>query len=136
MGESSKNPDRLLDPSAQDFIQFADAQAVISQAFKENRIFEWVSYGMAIILFVFGLILIWTIQPTVSKPLLSRKQANKNLENELQLTQQSLTSKTEASAFQRPRLSVAMLLQKLVGLLVADDLFLRCIPAQLAPHLL
>ena len=102
MSEASKNPERLLDPSAteafqglvadlreallaealrtavggriteddlllaykrlsypsKDSIQFADAQAVISQALKENRIIEWVSYMMAVILFVFGLVLL------------------------------------------------------------------------------
>jgi hypothetical protein len=39
-------------------LQFADAQAVISQALRENRVVEWVSYGMAIVLFVFGLVLL------------------------------------------------------------------------------
>lgn len=39
-------------------IQFADAQAVISQALKENRIVEWVSYVMAVVLFGFGLVLL------------------------------------------------------------------------------
>jgi hypothetical protein len=102
MSEASKNPERLLDPSAneafqglvadlreallsealrtavggritdedllqaykrlsyptRDSIQFADAQAVISQALKENRIIEWVSYVMAVILFAFGLVLL------------------------------------------------------------------------------
>jgi len=48
---------RLSYPS-KDSIQFADAQAVISQALRENRIIEWVCYGMAITLFVFGLILL------------------------------------------------------------------------------
>lgn len=38
--------------------EFADAQTVISQALKENRTFEWVSYEMAVILFVFGLALL------------------------------------------------------------------------------
>jgi len=102
MSEPSKNPERLLDPSAnqafqelvadlreallseaqrtsvggritdedllsaykrlsyptKDSLQFADAQTVISQALKENRIIEWVSYVMAVILFIFGLILL------------------------------------------------------------------------------
>jgi hypothetical protein len=48
---------RLSYPT-KDSIQFADAQAVISQALKENRIFEWVMYVMAVILFVFGLVLL------------------------------------------------------------------------------
>jgi hypothetical protein len=39
-------------------LQFADAQAVISQALRENRAIEWISYGMALVLFVFGLILL------------------------------------------------------------------------------
>jgi hypothetical protein len=39
-------------------LAFADAQAVISRALRENRVFEWVSYGMAIILFVAGLLLL------------------------------------------------------------------------------
>lgn len=37
---------------------FADAQAVITLALKENKIVEWVSYGMAVILFSFGLFLL------------------------------------------------------------------------------
>lgn len=41
-----------------DSLQFADAQAVISQALRENRVVEWVSYGMATVLFVFGLVLL------------------------------------------------------------------------------
>jgi hypothetical protein len=41
-----------------DSLQFADAQAVISQALQENRFLELVSYGMAIVLFVIGLILL------------------------------------------------------------------------------
>jgi hypothetical protein len=48
---------RLQYPS-KDSIQFADAQAVISHAFRENRITEWVSYAMAMTLFVAGLILL------------------------------------------------------------------------------
>jgi hypothetical protein len=32
-----------------------DAQGVVSQALHENRIIEWVSYGMAIVLFLCGL---------------------------------------------------------------------------------
>ena len=43
---------------SKDSLQFSDAQAVISQALKENRIVEWVSYVMAVILFVFGLVLL------------------------------------------------------------------------------
>jgi len=39
-------------------LQFADAQAVISQALKENRTIECVSYVMAVILFGFGLVLL------------------------------------------------------------------------------
>ena len=102
MSEPSKNPERLLDPSAneafqelvsdlreallseaqrtsvggritdedlllaykrleyptKDSLQFADAQAVISHALKENRIIEWLAYVMALILFGFGLILL------------------------------------------------------------------------------
>ena len=45
---------RLSFPSI-DSLQFANAQAVISQALKENRVIEWVSYIMAMILFFFGL---------------------------------------------------------------------------------
>jgi hypothetical protein len=48
---------RLCFPS-KDSIQFADAQAVISQALRENRNLEWVSYGMAVTLFFFGLLLL------------------------------------------------------------------------------
>ncbi len=48
---------RLSYPS-KDSLQFGDAQSVISQALKENRVVEWVSYVMALILFVFGLILL------------------------------------------------------------------------------
>jgi hypothetical protein len=48
---------RLSFPT-KDSIQFADAQAVISQALKENRIFEWVAYVMAVIFFAFGLVLL------------------------------------------------------------------------------
>lgn len=48
---------RLSFPT-KDSLQFADAQAVISQALKENRVIEWVSYVMAVVLFVFGLILL------------------------------------------------------------------------------
>jgi hypothetical protein len=39
-------------------VQFADAQSVISRALRENRILEWVSYAMAITLFLFGLFLL------------------------------------------------------------------------------
>jgi hypothetical protein len=35
-----------------------DAQKIISQALRENRTFEWVSYLMALSLFVFGIILV------------------------------------------------------------------------------
>lgn len=45
---------RLSFPS-KDSLAFADAQSVISQALRENRTFEWVSYGMAIVLFMAGL---------------------------------------------------------------------------------
>ncbi len=41
-------------------LQFADAQAVISQALRENRAFEWISYGMALVLFVFGLVVLYS----------------------------------------------------------------------------
>jgi hypothetical protein len=49
--------DRLSFPN-KDSLAFADAQAVISQALRENKAFEWVAYGMAVILFLFGLILL------------------------------------------------------------------------------
>jgi hypothetical protein len=51
-----------------DSLQFADAQAVISQALRENRVIEWVSYGMAITLFVVGLILLLSgaVSPNVT----------------------------------------------------------------------
>ena len=39
-------------------LAFADAQAVVSQALRENQAFEWVSYGMAVVLFLFGLVLL------------------------------------------------------------------------------
>jgi hypothetical protein len=102
MNEPSKNPERLLDPSAneafqelvsnlreallaeaqktavrgrvteedlllaykrlsfptKDSIQFADAQTVVSQALQENRLVEIVSYAMALVLFLFGLVLL------------------------------------------------------------------------------
>ena len=48
---------RLGWPST-DSLAFADAQAVISQALRENRAFEWISYGMATVLFLFGLVLL------------------------------------------------------------------------------
>lgn len=48
---------RLSYPN-KDSLAFADAQAVISQALSENRTFELISYGMAIVLFVFGLVLL------------------------------------------------------------------------------
>ena len=35
-----------------------DAQAIVSRALRENRMIEWASYGMAILLFVFGLFLL------------------------------------------------------------------------------
>jgi len=35
-----------------------DAQAIISQTLRENRAFEWVSYAMALSLFVLGIILV------------------------------------------------------------------------------
>ncbi len=41
-----------------DALRFADSQAVISQALRENQAIEWISYGMAIVLFVFGLTLL------------------------------------------------------------------------------
>lgn len=49
--------ERLSFPD-KDSLQFGDAQAVISQALRENRVVEWVSYGMATVLFVFGLVLL------------------------------------------------------------------------------
>lgn len=45
---------RLSFPS-RDAMAFDNAQAVISQALRENRVIEWVSYAMAVVLFVFGL---------------------------------------------------------------------------------
>ena len=48
---------RLSFPN-KDSLAFADAQAVISQALRENRALEWVSYGMAVVLFLFGLVLL------------------------------------------------------------------------------
>ncbi len=48
---------RLNFPS-KDARRFNDAQEVISQAFRENRVIEWLSYVMAVILFVFGLVLL------------------------------------------------------------------------------
>jgi hypothetical protein len=48
---------RLSFPN-RDSLEFADAQVVISQAMRENRLFEWVSYGMAVVLFLFGLVLL------------------------------------------------------------------------------
>jgi len=48
---------RLSFPN-QDTLAFADAQAVISQALRENKAFEWFSYGMAVVLFLFGLVLL------------------------------------------------------------------------------
>ena len=49
---------RVLSFPSKEAIQFADAQAIISQALRENRLIEWVSYGMAIVLFIFGLVLL------------------------------------------------------------------------------
>lgn len=49
---------KQLSYPSKESIQFTDAQYVISQALKENRAFEWVSYAMAVILFVFGLAVI------------------------------------------------------------------------------
>ena len=49
---------KRLNFPTKDSLQFADAQAVISQALNENRVLEWVSYAMAIVLFVVGLILL------------------------------------------------------------------------------
>ncbi|MBA3316082.1 MAG: hypothetical protein H0T47_22685 [Planctomycetaceae bacterium] len=45
---------RLEWPARTD-LGLADAQGVVSQALHENRIIEWVSYGMAIVLFLCGL---------------------------------------------------------------------------------
>lgn len=56
--EGLRNAYKRLSFPTKDSLQFADAQAVVSQALKENRIIEWVSYVMAIILFVFGLIML------------------------------------------------------------------------------
>lgn len=39
-------------------LQWVDAQAIISTALSENRKFEWLACGMAILLFVFGLTLL------------------------------------------------------------------------------
>ena len=36
----------------------AEAQLVVSRALRENRMVEWGSYGMAFVLFVFGLVLL------------------------------------------------------------------------------
>lgn len=49
---------KQLSYPSQRSLAIADAQDVISQALKENRIIEWVSYVMAVILFVFGLVLL------------------------------------------------------------------------------
>lgn len=49
---------KRLNFPTKDSLQFGDAQSVISQALKENRVIEWVSYVMAVILFVFGLVLL------------------------------------------------------------------------------
>lgn len=38
--------------------RFGEAQAIISQTLRENRVIEWVSYGMATVLFIFGLALL------------------------------------------------------------------------------
>jgi hypothetical protein len=44
----------LLEPSL-GFREIQDAQAIVSQALRENRAIEWVSYAMSLVLFVFGL---------------------------------------------------------------------------------
>jgi hypothetical protein len=49
---------KVLSYPSRDSLQFADAQAIISQALRENRLIEWVSYVMASVLFGFGLILL------------------------------------------------------------------------------
>lgn len=36
----------------------ADAQLIVSRALRENRLVEWGAYGMALVLFLFGLILL------------------------------------------------------------------------------
>ncbi len=36
----------------------ADAQLIVSRALRENRAVEWGSYGMALVLFIFGLVLL------------------------------------------------------------------------------
>ncbi|HZZ27623.1 MAG TPA: hypothetical protein VFE46_06405 [Pirellulales bacterium] len=47
---------RLAFPE-RDALSLSDAQAVITRALRENRAIEWVSYGMAVVLFIFGLAL-------------------------------------------------------------------------------
>jgi len=49
---------KALNFPTKDSLRIADAQAIISQALRENRVIEWVSYGMAIVLFLFGLALL------------------------------------------------------------------------------
>lgn len=48
---------RLQYPT-KDSLQFADSQAVISLALRENRFFEFISYSMAVVLFLAGLTLL------------------------------------------------------------------------------
>jgi hypothetical protein len=48
---------RLNFPSKES-LEFTEAQAVISQALRENRVVEWISYGMALVLFLVGLIVL------------------------------------------------------------------------------
>ena len=50
---------RRLSFPTQDSLQFNDSQAIISQALRENRLIEWVSYFMSIVLFAFGLMLLY-----------------------------------------------------------------------------
>jgi hypothetical protein len=47
-----------LDFPSEEVRKLRDAQSIISLALRENRVVEWVSYSMAIILFAFGLILL------------------------------------------------------------------------------
>lgn len=48
---------RLSFPT-KDQLAIADAHAAVSQAFRENRIIERIAYAMAVVLFVYGLILL------------------------------------------------------------------------------
>lgn len=48
---------RELQFPSRDELERAGAQRIVSQALKENRAVEWVSYAMAIILFLFGMTL-------------------------------------------------------------------------------